>query len=263
MWIVSVASAQQIEPMDSIRVYDIPEITVTQKYNASEIRSTSPLQILTSNEIGQLNVLQLSDAIKHFSGVTVKDYGGIGGLKTVSVRSLGANHTAVIYDGIAVSDIQTGQIDIGRFSLDNVDFISLNNGQSDNIFQPARSFASASVLNIRTLSPEFRNNEKVNGKVLFKTGSFGLLNPAFNINGKINSAFTTSCNGEYMYSRGDYPFSYQYGGNENDSTAHLKRENTDVKNLRVEGTIYGNFSDRESAYIKAYFYNSERGCPVA
>ena len=27
--------------------------------------------------------MQVSDAVKHFSGVTVKDYGGIGGLKTV------------------------------------------------------------------------------------------------------------------------------------------------------------------------------------
>lgn len=116
--------------------------------------------------------MQVSDAVKHFAGVTVKDYGGIGGLKTVSIRSLGAQHTAVGYDGITLTDCQTGQIDIGRFSLDNVDRLSLNNGQSDNIFQPARFFASAGILNIQTLTPQFTKDKKTNIAGAFKTGSW-------------------------------------------------------------------------------------------
>ncbi|MEN6422945.1 MAG: TonB-dependent receptor plug domain-containing protein, partial [Smithella sp.] len=92
----------------------LPEFVVTERFYDREIRSTSPTQMLTRKTIQSLHALQLSDAVKHFSGVTVKDYGGIGGLKTISVRSLGANHTAVIYNGVAVSDVQTGQIDIGR-----------------------------------------------------------------------------------------------------------------------------------------------------
>ena len=90
----------------------------------------APTQVFSKEELKSLNVLQVSDAVKHFAGVTVKDYGGIGGLKTVSLRSLGAEHTAVGYDGITISDCQTGQIDIGRFSLDNVNRLSLSNGQS-------------------------------------------------------------------------------------------------------------------------------------
>ena len=153
--------AQSSPPADSTRTHTIQEITITEKYPNSEVRSTAPLQILTSKSIQGLNVLQVSDAVKYFSGVTVKDYGGIGGLKTISVRSLGGNHTAVSYDGITLTDCQTGQIDLGRFSLDNVDMISLSSGQGDNIFQPARLFASASVLNIRTLTPEFRKNKNI------------------------------------------------------------------------------------------------------
>ena len=40
-------------------------------------------------EMERLGVHEVADAVRHFSGVTVKDYGGIGGLKTISVRSLG------------------------------------------------------------------------------------------------------------------------------------------------------------------------------
>ncbi len=132
----------------------IPEVTVSDIYQTREVRSTAPLQLFFPKKpLKNLHALQVSDAVKHFAGVTVKDYGGIGGLKTVSIRSLGAQHTAVGYDGIAITDCQTGQIDIGRFSLDNVDQLSLSNGQSDNIFQPARFFASAGILDIQTLTP--------------------------------------------------------------------------------------------------------------
>ncbi|MFK1730410.1 TonB-dependent receptor domain-containing protein [Bacteroides fragilis] len=152
-------SAQQ-QKADTARTYSIPEVTVAEAYHTREVRAMAPTQVFSKEELKSLNVLQVSDAVKHFAGVTVKDYGGIGGLKTVSLRSLGAEHTAVGYDGITISDCQTGQIDIGRFSLDNVDRLSLSNGQSDNIFQPARFFASAGILNIQTLTPQFKDNRR-------------------------------------------------------------------------------------------------------
>ena len=248
---------------DSTKIYSIPEITVTEHYANNEIRSTAPLQILSSKSIDQLNVLQVSDAVKFFSGVTVKDYGGIGGLKTVSVRSLGSNHTAVSYDGITLTDAQTGQIDLGRFSLENVDMISLNNGQSDNIFQPARLFASSSVLNIQTILPRFVDNKKMKGKVMMKFGSFGLINPTCWLEGKINSKISATFNGEWLSADGKYPYILHYGNRPSDSTSVEIRQNTDVHNLRLEGALYGHFSGNSTAYIKTYYYQSERGLPGA
>jgi len=182
-------------------------------------------------------------------------------LKTISVRSLGANHTGVSYDGITLTDCQTGQIDLGRFSLDNVDMISLNSGQSDNIFQPARLFASASVLNIRTLTPEFTNNKYINGKISMKAGSFGLLNPSMWLEGKISSKIAASLSGEWLSANGKYPYVLNYGQSAKDSTSKETRQNTDVHNFRLEGALYATFSDKESGYIKSYFYQSERGLP--
>ncbi len=179
--------------LDSLQ--HLPEVVITEKYTDREIRSSAPMQVLSQKSIRNLNVLQLSDAVKHFSGVTVKDYGGIGGLKTVSVRSLGANHTAVNYNGFTINDVQTGQIDVGRFSLDNVDIISLNSGQSDNIFQPARLFASASVLNIQTIAPRFDDDQKINGRASLKVGSFGMFNPSVFTNLKLNEKLSASLSG--------------------------------------------------------------------
>ncbi|MDD6211052.1 MAG: TonB-dependent receptor [Bacteroidales bacterium] len=247
---------------DTSKTYSLGEVVVNERYNTPEVRSSAPVQILNSKDLHSLNALQLSDAVKHFSGVTVKDYGGIGGMKTVSLRSLGANHTAVGYDGIAITDCQTGQIDISRFSIENVDAITLYNGQSDNIFQPARLFASAGVLNIRTVTPLFEPGKTWNAKVALKAGSFGFVNPFLLIEKKISSRWALSLNTEWMSSNGEYPYTLYYGG-KGDSTSREKRNNSDVKTFRVEGGAYGRFSPSDSWRIKAYYYQSSRGLPGA
>ncbi len=256
--VAPVSAALQNDSVHSLR-----EVVVSESRTAKTLRSTSPLQQLDNESLQGLSALQVSDAVKHFSGVVVKDYGGIGGLKTVSVRSLGASHTAVSYDGIALSDMQTGQIDIGRFSLDNVEMLSLSSGQSDQIFQPARLFASAAVLDIRTPEPAFAENQKLNGNVALKAGSFGLLNPALQLNLKINSIFSARFSSEWLSSHGEYPYKLYYSQNKNDSSSLEKRENSDVKNLRLEGMLFARPSANSKASVKAYFYDSERGLPGA
>ncbi|WP_294470344.1 TonB-dependent siderophore receptor [uncultured Bacteroides sp.] len=254
--------AQQ-QKVDTTHTYSIPEVIISDIYQTREIRSAAPLQILTKDALKNLHSLQVSDAVKHFAGVTVKDYGGIGGLKTVSIRSLGAQHTAIGYDGITLTDCQTGQIDIGRFSLDNVDQLSLSNGQSDNIFQPARFFASAGILNIQTLTPRFEKGKRTNVSASFKTGSWGLVNPSVLLEQQLSRKWTVTANGEWMSSDGQYPYTLHYGNTEGDQTSREKRKNTDVQTLRAEAGLYGNFSDKEQWRLKAYYFQSSRGLPNA
>ena len=250
-----------IEEKDTSTIHSLDEVVVTTSTSTKETRATAPLQILSGEALEGLNAIQVADAVKHFSGVMVKDYGGIGGLKTVSVRSLGASHTAVSYDGIAVSDAQNGQIDISRFSLDNIDILSLSNGQSDQIFQPARQYASAAVLNITTMAPRF-DKRPVNGKVMMKSGSFGLINPSLHIAGKLNEYLSMTASSEWMSAHGRYPYLMHYGTQANDSTSIEIRQNTDVQNLRAEAALYGSDSV-QNGYLKGYYYQSERGLPGA
>ena len=260
---LSIPLFAQQQKVDTTHTYSIPEITVSDIYQTREIRSTAPLQVFSKDALKNLHALQVSDAVKHFAGVTVKDYGGIGGLKTVSIRSLGAQHTAVGYDGITLTDCQTGQIDIGRFSLDNVDRLSLNNGQSDNIFQPARFFASAGILNIQTLTPLFTKGKKTNIAGAFKTGSWGLINPSLLLEQQFNKTWSMSANGEWMSSDGHYPYTLHYGNAAEDLSSREKRKNTDVQTFRAEAGLYGNFSDKEQWRLKAYYFQSSRGLPKA
>ena len=114
VWLFSlgVAFGQQI---DTTAYHELSGVEVVEKVRPSVTREGTPLQIMDRAGIDRLGVQDLSEAVKRFSGVTVQDYGGIGGLKTVSVRSLGAKHTAVSYDGVTITDAQSGQVDISPF----------------------------------------------------------------------------------------------------------------------------------------------------
>ena len=139
--------------IDTTSYHKLSDVEVIGHRKPSVLKSSAPIQILNNRSFEQLGLQDLSDAVKRFSGVSVQDYGGIGGLKTVSVRSLGAKHTAVSYDGVTITDMQSGQVDISRFSLDDVEMVSLSIGQADDIFQSARVLASAGTLSIQTRSP--------------------------------------------------------------------------------------------------------------
>ena len=107
----------------------IDEVTVTATPTPRRLTATIPVQVVTGEAIRTLGLQNMADAVRRFAGTTVRDYGGIGGMKTVSVRSLGAHHTAISYDQVAMSNTQAGQIDIGRLSLDNGAMLTLSVGQ--------------------------------------------------------------------------------------------------------------------------------------
>ena len=78
-------------------------VKVTSERNATAL-AAAPVRKMGAEGIGRIGAQGLHEVLRTFAGVSIKDYGGIGGLKTVSVRSLGAQHTAVRYDGMSVSD---------------------------------------------------------------------------------------------------------------------------------------------------------------
>jgi vitamin B12 transporter len=257
---VAVPLASQTR-LDSLQ--QLPEVVITGQSGDRQLRSTAPHHILDGEQIRRLNSIQLSDAVKHLPGVLIRDYGGIGGLKTISVRSLGAHHTAVSYNGVTLTDQQTGQIDIGRFSLDNVEQLTLHNGEDDRIFRPARSFAAASALEITSARPRFDGDEKVNGKATLRGGSFGLINPSLLVNSRITQRVTATLSGEWMRSAGNYPYLLRYGTTAGDSTSRERRINGDVENLRLESSLHAQISERSRGNLHLYCYDSERGLPGA
>lgn len=245
------------EVADSVRTVGIDAVTVTADRRAKDLRAAMPTQALDATEMRSLGALQLSDAVKMMGGAVIKDYGGIGGLKTVSVRSLGAAHTGVVLDGVPVTDAQTGQIDLGRFALDGVETVTLSSGQEDDMMMSARQYASASTLAIKTARPTF-TGKAVNIGASLKGGSFGFINPTLRFDGRLGKRLALSVSGDYTHVRGDYPYRQDNGN----ATVERRRDNSDIDSWHVEADLFGSFDGGRELTAKAYYYASERGLPT-
>ncbi|MGV8094758.1 MAG: TonB-dependent receptor plug domain-containing protein [Mangrovibacterium sp.] len=167
--------------------------------------------------------------------------------------------SGVFYDGIELGNAQNGVVDLGRFSLENMESVSLYNGQKSSIFQPAKDFASAGSIYMATRTPSFDSGKNYNIKANIKAGSFGTINPAVLWEQQLGQSVSLSFNAEYMYTTGKYKFSYK---KKNGYDTTEVRQNGDVYALRIEQGLYGKIKDGEWK-VKAYFYNSERGYPGA
>ena len=240
--------------LDSLQ--HLNEVVVTARAVQKEI---FPVQELSGKQLHQLSSHNVADALRYFSGIQIKDYGGVGGLKTVNIRSMGTNHVGVFYDGIELGNAQNGTVDLGRFSLDNIESVTLYNGQKSAIFQPAKDFGSSGSIYLQTRTPQFEEGKKYNVRASFKTGSFGVANPSVLWEQKLGQRISSSFSAEYLHSSGKYKFTYRMQEGY-DTTA--VRQNGDLNALRVEGGLFGQL---KQGYwkAKAYLYNSERGYPGA
>lgn len=246
---------------DSIESTPLTEVVATAK----EQKEIISAQKLSGQELDALNSFSVADAIRYFSGVQLKDYGGVGGLKTINIRSMGTNQVVVFYNGIQLGNAQNGQVDLGKFSMDNIEEISLYNGQRSKIFQSARDFGSASSIYIQPRKPHFASNKNTNIKANIKFGSFDLINPSLLMEYKINNNISLSFNGEWINASGKYKVHYRRVLPKSKIVAYdtvAIRQNGDINAVRLEAALYGTL-EKGTWNVNFYNYSSDRGVPGA
>lgn len=235
----AVASSGAKEENDTARVLKELEVTAMRKPLAT-------VQTLSGPELQALSSTSIADALKYFAGVQIKDYGGLGGLKTINVRSLGSQHVGVYIDGIRITNAQNGTVDLGKFSLSTLESVSLYNANKLDMCQAASEYSSGATVYMQTRRPDRDSLSVLAGAGSFQTYR-GRVNLQFNRHG-----WSGFLDGEYLNSKGDYPFRYK---SEFEDTVG-RRKNSDIEYYRIEGALFkGGFASH------VYCYVSERGCP--
>jgi outer membrane receptor protein involved in Fe transport len=229
------------EHADSIHTHTLDEFTVQ-----GAKRELATVQSLAGSDLQSLSTSSIADALKYFAGVQIKDFGGLGGLKTVNVRSLGSQHVGVYIDGIRVTNAQNGTVDLGKFSLSTLESVSLYNANKLDACQSASEYASGATVYMKTRRPTTDSLT-----MMARIGSF------HTYMGRVNAQFCRKgwsgfLDGEYVSSRGDYPFRYK---SQYEDTVG-RRSNSDIEYFRVEGALF-----RKGFSSHIYYYDSERGCP--
>ena len=191
-----------------------------------------------------------ADAIRDFSGIQLRDYGGVSGLKTVNVRSLGSAHTAIFMDGVPIDNAQNTQVDLGRIFTENLESIELFSGQKSALLQTAREYGSASSLHLRTAMPEGR---KI--RLRLRGGAFGTVSPSGSIETR-RGRFAARLRLGADRAHGQYPFHTLDLGKD----TLLTRQNCDIKAFRAAGHLW--FMPQGGRYeASASWYDAGRGIP--
>ncbi len=192
-------STDEVLTMKSVNIRALPIIYFTNPLNAQTI-SRKDIEELQPEDVGQL--------LQKFPGISMKSYGGLGGLKTFSFRSLGSQHTATVLDGFTVLNAQSGQLNLGQIQTSNLESVSIGE-QIVQVKAPVSSLVMANELVLRTFEgTEHENTQKIRSSV--KLGSFGQSDNYLGYHfGKKKFGFTVHA--KYRQAQGEYPFSLKIG----------------------------------------------------
>ena len=239
----------------------LPEVVITEKNpRPNSTLTQTPTQVADVERLERLGSTQVADALRQMAGATLKDYGGVGGIKTVSVRGMGSQFSTLTIDGVAVNDCQNGQVDLSRYSLAGASFFSLSNGQSTTPLQAARAYASGSVMTMETREPEF-DSLPWHLRAGAEGGSFGYFSPTLGVERQIGTRGALSLSGNYMRTDGNYPFTLYYTGSKEDSSSRERRENSAVKTATLDANFFYTFAPRKRLQVKAHYMQGYHQLP--
>lgn len=216
---------------------------------------TPDIRTIGESTISHLSASSAADVLRYSSSLQLKDYGGLGGLKTVNVRSLGSQHTSVFIDGIKVNNAQNGQVDLGRYSADDLQSVTLYSSGPSSLLASASELSAGSVVMLTTRLPDFSRTSGLDASLSY--GSF--ISPAVHCSysRRLSGKTYLKVLGDIRSTAGNYPFSYTnaYGADTTET-----RKNSDLFSYHLESAFH--YSDAPHSFsAKAYWYSSARGLP--
>jgi len=186
------------------KVQELEELeVVVTKLNRYYVDSTNVY--ISREEIEAMQPDDLGEILKKVPGVNVKSYGGLGGLKTISVRGLGGQHTNLIVDGFLHHQTQTGQVNMGAIQMDVIEKVQVQRGGTSELLVPPSAQLAGNVIALETFlntSPKIPLQQKL----ISKFGSFGQIDQHYLL--KIgNSKVYGGGYLKYRTAHGAYPYS--------------------------------------------------------
>ncbi len=182
---------------------------------------------------------EISGIINNIPGLSLSDYGSAAGLKTVSLRGLGAANTSIYIDGLRVGNVQSGQADLGFIDHSNFSSMTVDYAQNS--------------ISFNTVRPTFEAGKRFNAGVRLQGGSFGTYNPSARAEYMITDKLSASANLSWYGTEGDFPYQNADGNT-------VRRVNNDLEQWRAGLDFFGLLKGGDW-HAKAYFNDAKRGIP--
>lgn len=238
-------------PADTLRT---AEVTTFRRMRG--VATANPVQRIDSVALLRLGITDTGDALRRLAGVNVRDYGGAGGLKSVSVRGLGAAHTAVAYDGLCISNTRQGQIDLQPFHIDHLAGIELQTLDAAPLLCPVRNLGAA-VIHLFSATAMLPAPHGTHGTFGLKQASFGTWNPSFSLCHRLGEKTALSYRADWFRAKNDYPFFVENGV----ASEHLRRTNSRMQSACGEVNLSRRTGSFGRLDVKSFFHHNHRRLP--
>ena len=237
---------------DTLKVYRMPEVEVkADRISTTPITRYSSSYYIDRNKITQAGLHETYEILAKSPGIYIKNYGGAGGLKSVSIRGTASSQNLIILDGIPLNSAQNASFDVSLFPASFISAVEVVRGGASDIYG---ANAIGGVVNI--ISGVEPDSNKF--KLSLSGGSYsdfqGNASYEFNING-----VSSIISGEYADSKGNYKFK----SNQNGKEVTLSRNNANFKNLAVNYAMRVRLKKDISIDLKSMASKARRGVPGA
>ena len=210
----------------------------------SQVLSVKKIGLYASEDIGALT--------QKIAGITLKNYGGVGGMKTIAYRGISGTNTAIVLDGFALQNTMVGQLDLSNLQVDNVHSLSFTSGVPSDELLPISALMQGNILSINTFENK-QTNDTMEVRYTSKVGSFGQFDNYGSYKRSVSNSLL-SVYAKYRSFSGNYPYTIENG---NFSTTSMRKNNQlnegfgginyskDLNpNLKIRTTIHFNQSER-------------------
>lgn len=242
---------------DSARSDTLRTAVVTARgRRPAEAEARIPRQLLTDRLLRASGAVDMGSALRRLAGISLRDYGGAGGLKTVSVRGLGAAHTNVTYDGLAVGDARQGQTDLSRFDLEGLGSIGLTVADASGLLVPVRNLGAATL--DLTPSRALRDDTaRLGGRLGYSMASFHTYAPFLQLGFRPDSTTTWTVRSHYQYGRNDYPYTWHNGS----ITTRERRNHSKMQRAGIETALHTRDRGQGEWSLLAAYDDDDRDLP--
>lgn len=228
-------------------------VTVTSTRGPSLVTDVpASVNVLNAHAPEYRNAQNLSEILQNIQGVFIKDQGGLGNTKTISLRGSTSGQVVVLLDGQRINNPQTGEVDLSTLSLEGVEKIEVVRGSNSALYG---ADAIGGVINIITRA-DTPPEKGWHGLVKTTGASFGTvsLESAFHFN---QNHWDFNASGKYLSSEGDFSFTDNYGN-------ERIRRNADIESAEFHGrlaTFLGEGLFTRSLELSYRHHESDRGAP--
>ena len=239
------------DPPDSAKTYSLREVLITAD-RASLTRTIEPSRVyqLSRYDLERANGGTLGEVMAGAPGTFVQEYGPGGGLQTLSLRGMDAEHTLILLNGIPINNVQTGQSDLRMIPLAEVDEVEIARGGASAAYG---TNPLGGIVSIKTSTPSGGTSLHTAAGA----GSFGT--SEINADVRFNPSSATPCRAGFSEETGreNYPFQYEKGGTD----ARAERANSDYRsrNLFISGTWQPDSSIGSDLFLT--YGDMDRGTP--